>query len=355
MTADTPSILVVDDGADNRELLDRFLRGRYRVTLSESGKQALEVMRAQPFDVMLLDILMPEMDGFAVLEQLRADPLLRHVPVIVISAMTGLNHVARCIELGAEDYLIKPFNAVLLMARIAASLEKKRLRDAEINALALLKEEQRRSERLLHSILPRAIVERLKRGQTQEIADSFADVTVLFADIYDFSRSLAGEPPTQVLKLLNRFFSHFDRLAERHGVQRIKTIGDAYMAVGGLPDTHCNHAQAIAELALSMQSEVPRLDIGGHDPFSLRIGINTGPVVAGVVGTSKFAYDLWGETVNIASHMESLGLPGAIQVSAATYRRLRDTYLFEERGTFYIKGAGEVDTYMLRGKRRAEP
>jgi adenylate cyclase len=345
-----PAILIAEDDPDSLDVLARFVQKENRVTLVPNGKQALAAMRAQPFDLVLLDMMMPELDGFGVLEELRREPTLRGVPVIVISAMAAMDGVARCIQLGAEDFLLKPFNAVLLKARIAAALEKKRLRDAERDILARLQEERQRSEQLLLSIFPEAVAERLKQGGSREIVEHFPGVTVLFADIHDFSRISAGEPPAEILKLLNRFFSTFDRLAEQHGVEKIKTIGDAYMAVAGLPVPRPDHAEAVAELALAMQGAAARIEVGRREPFSLRIGVSSGPVVAGVIGTSKLAYDLWGETVNTASHMESLGLPGAIQVSAATHRLLEGKYLFEERGAFYVKGVGELETYLMTGK-----
>jgi response regulator RpfG family c-di-GMP phosphodiesterase len=182
----------------------------------------------------LLDIMMPKMNGYQVLEHLKNDPNLRHIPVIVISAVDDINSVVECIELGAEDYLPKPFNAVLLAARIRNCLEKKWLRDQEQFYLQQLQAEQERTERLLLSILPMPVAEQLKQGQ-QIIADSFAEVTVLFADIVDFTRLSADHTPIEVVSLLNQIFSAFDRLAQQHGVEKIKTIGDAYMAVGGLP------------------------------------------------------------------------------------------------------------------------
>jgi class 3 adenylate cyclase len=355
MSQELPSVLIAEDSPDSQELLGRFLQDRHQVTFANNGAETLKLMRSRDFDLVLLDIMMPEVDGFQVLEELRREPLLRHVPVIVISALAGMESVVRCIELGAEDFLLKPFNAVLLKARVGASLEKKRLRDLEKKQAERLQQEQQKSERLLHSIFPKSVAEGLKSGEPRDIAESFSDVTVLFAAIHDFSRALAGEAPSEVLKLLNRFFSAFDRLTEEHGVEKIKTIGAVYMAVGGLPHPRADHAQAIADLALSMQRVAGGIDVGRREPFSLRIGINTGPVVAGVIGTAKFAYDLWGETVDIASTMESLGLPGAIQISAASYQRLRDGYLFEPRGGFYIKGQGEVETYLLTGKKQTRP
>jgi adenylate cyclase len=350
---DRTSILIVDDNADSRELLRLFLQDQHQVTFAMGGQGALNLLRAHPFDLLLLDITMPEMDGFQVLEQLKQQPLLRHVPVIVISALSDMDSVVRCIELGAEDFLTKPFNAVLLKARVGASLEKKRLRDKEEEAVAQLQKEQQRSEQLLNCIFPKPIAERLKTGEVKEIAESFADVTVLFAGIHNFSKILSKEPPQEVVRILNRFFSAFDHLAEERGVEKIKTNGDVYMAAAGLPMPRMDHADAIAELALDMQRAAATIDIGGREPLSLRIGIHTGPVVAGVIGTSKFAYDVWGETVITASHMESLGLPGAIQASSVSFKRLSDKYSFERRGAFYIKGAGEIETYLLTGRKHA--
>ena len=343
-------VLVVDDNEANRDLLARRVRRQgHRVTVAEDGERALELMQQEPFDLVLLDIMMPKMNGYQVLEHLKADPNLRHIPVIVISALDDINSVVECIELGAEDYLTKPFNAVLLAARISNSLEKKRLRDQERFYLEQLQAEKERSEHLLLSILPQPIVEQLKQGQ-HTIADSFADVTVLFADIVDFTKISAHHSPKEVVSLLNQIFSTFDRLAEQHGVEKIKTIGDAYMAVGGLPTPRRDHAVAISQMAIDMLDELARFQTDIGEPITMRIGIHTGPVVAGVIGTNKFIYDLWGDTVNIASRMESSGLAGCIQVSSETYNILRDKYLFKERGVIPIKGKGEMMTYILTGR-----
>jgi class 3 adenylate cyclase len=182
------------------------------------------------------------------------------------------------------------------------------------------------------------------------IADRFPDVTVLFADIVDFTRRSQQIAPEQVVQALNDLFSSFDRLAQRHGLEKIKTVGDAYMVAGGLPDPRPDHAQAVAEMALAIRDEVAsRVDPSGQ-PLAVRIGMDTGPVVAGVIGTSKFSYDLWGDTVNTASRMESHGVPGCIQVTARTYERLKDGYGFERRGSIPVKGKGEIVTYFLVGR-----
>ncbi len=343
-------VLVVDDNENNRQLLaDQLEWQGYGVVTAENGRQALEMIDERDFDLILLDIMMPEVNGYEVLEHLKRDSRLRHIPVIMISAVGEIGSVIRCIELGAEDYLPKPFNPTLLKARIGASLEKKHLRDQEQAYLRRLEGEREKSERLLLNVLPQPVAEQLKQQQGT-IADSFAEVTVLFADIVDFVELSAHISATELVDLLNDIFSAFDRLAEVHKLEKIKTIGDAYMVVGGMPTPRSDHVEAVANMALDMQQEIVHFKRDNDEPFSMRIGVHTGPVVAGVIGTKKFIYDLWGDTVNTASRMESLGMPGGIQVTEEVYSRLEGKYLFEERGAVHIKGKGDVITYLLREK-----
>lgn len=213
-----------------------------------------------------------------------------------------------------------------------------------------LRYQQECTEDLLLNILPSPIAHRLKRAESN-IADSFASVTVLFADLVNFTELSALIPPTELVYLLNNIFSVFDQLSEKHGLEKIKTIGDAYMVVGGLPTPRPDHACAVAEMALEMRREIARFRLDDGEPFNLRIGINTGPVVAGVIGTKKFTYDLWGDTVNVASRMESMAAAGGIQVTAATYELLKDKYLFEQRGAISVKGKGPMITYWLTGRK----
>lgn len=351
MNPEQGSMLVVDDVEANRDLLSRRLqRNGHSVVMAENGRQALDLLQERQFDVILCDIMMPEMNGYEVLEKLKADPQLRHIPVIMISALDDIESVVRCIELGAEDYLFKPFNPTLLRARINACLEKKRLRDQEQAYLEKLKAEQEKSERLLLSILPQPVAEQLKQTQST-IAESFAEATVLFADIVNFTAISAHRSPIEMVSLLNHIFSAFDQLAEIHQLEKIKTIGDSYMAVGGIPLPRADHAEAVADMALDMQTAITKFNVETGESFSIRIGISTGPVVAGVIGTKKFIYDLWGDTVNTASRMESHGIPGEIQVTQATYGSLQDKYHFQERGSIPIKGKGEMLTYLLQGKK----
>lgn len=350
---ETGKILVVDDNESNRNMLSRRLERQGHTTkLAENGRRALEMLRQEDFDLILLDVMMPEMDGYEVLAQLHADDKLRGLPVIMISALDQLDTVVRCIELGAEDYLPKPFNPVVLRARIGACLEKKRLRDRERAYIKKLRYEQERSDQLLLNILPRPIAIRLKEGQRQ-IADFFPDVTVMFCDIVGFTQMSERLPPGELVAMLNKIFSLFDLLAEKHGLEKIKTIGDEYMAASGLPMPRKDHAEAVAEMALDMLAVMDRFNAKNNSAVRIRVGIHCGPVTAGVIGTKKFAYDLWGDTVNLASRMESHGVANAIQVTESTYKRLRYRFMFQRRGTIHVKGKGALATYFLVGRRPA--
>jgi len=340
-------LLVVDDNEGNRDVLSRRLsRQGHTVSVVSCGRDALDLLRRERFDMVLLDVIMPELDGYQVLEQMKSDEELGRIPVIMISARGDMESVVRCLELGAEDYLGKPFNPVLLRARVGASLTQKRLRDRERFYLEQLRVAQEQSEAVLLNVLPRSIVHRLKLGESS-IADYFENVTVLFADLVGFTAYSARLSAATVVQRLNEIFSAFDELAERHGVEKIKTIGDGYLAVGGLPVARPDHAEAIAELALDMQNAVVQFNARNGERLVIRTGINSGPVVAGIIGTKRLSYDLWGDTVNTASRMESDGVPGAIQVSEATRHLLEARYVLEPRGTIEVKGKGSMATSLL--------
>jgi adenylate cyclase len=349
-TAPMPNakLLAVDDDALNRDMLVRRLHKLgYEVTEAADGREALARLKDGNYDLVLLDILMPDLDGFQTLECMKADPRLMHLPVIMLTALDDVESTVRCIEAGAEDYVPKPFSPVILRARITASLEKKRLRDQEQAFLAQLQVERTKSERLLLNVLPKAIAERLKAGQ-RTIVDSFLDSTVLFADIVGFTRISAKQSPQRTVQLLNDIFSSFDRIAEQLELEKIKTIGDAYMLVSGVPVIRNDHAEACAIAAFEMLEAVRAFNRRHQLEWSIRIGMNSGPVVAGIIGTRKFAYDLWGDTVNIASRMESHGQPGQIQVSEVTKRLLESKYDFEPVGVIPIKNSQAMPTYLLR-------
>lgn len=218
------------------------------------------------------------------------------------------------------------------------------------NLTLYLSQEQEKSERLLLNVFPQAIAERLKESNGA-IAESFDESTILFADIVGFTPLSARMSPRELVNLLNEMFSKFDQLTENYELEKIKTIGDAYMVAGGLPVHKPDHAASVAKMALEMQQAIQQFQLDMDESFQIRIGIHTGPVIAGVIGIKRFIYDLWGDTVNLASRMESSGLPGKIQVTAETYEILKHEYILEPRGEIYVKGKGQMTTYWLIGKK----
>ncbi len=332
-------ILIVEDTPANIMVLSVTLKERgYQVSVATNGRQALEVLgRIQP-DLILLDVMMPEMDGFETCRRLKESEQWRQIPVIFLTAKTETADIVKGFELGAVDYVGKPFNAHELLARVHTHLTIDRL--------------HRENERLLLNILPAPVAARLKSGEAC-IADGFPEVSVLFADIVGFTAMSGGMNPEALVELLDALFTRFDDIARRHRVEKIKTIGDCYMAVCGIPEPRRDHAAVLAGMALEMMAGVQQLNAERGSHLEVRIGLNTGPVVAGVIGRSKFIYDLWGDTVNTASRMESSGVPGRIQATAAAREALRSRFDFEERGEIEIKGKGRLRTWFLSGPRVA--
>lgn len=345
-------ILVIDDNESNCDLLARQLtRDGHAVETAGSGPQGLALAAARGFDLILLDVLMPEMSGYDVLNTLKRDGGTADIPVIMISALDEMDSIVRCIEAGAVDYLPKPFQAALLRARIRASLENKLLRDRERAMMEEIRLAKERNETLLLSILPKAVVERINDGAGM-VADHIPEATILFADIVNFTPFAGTLPPSDLVGLLNRIFSAFDRLAEQHGAEKIKTIGDGYMVAVGIPEPCEDHAAIAARLSLAMLDTLARIreEIGA--PIRLRIGLHAGPAVAGVIGERKFAYDIWGSTVNIASRMESHGAPGCVHVTKSVADRLAGRFKIVPRGAVEVKGAGLMETFFLENEEK---
>jgi class 3 adenylate cyclase len=335
------TILVVDDAPTNIQVVNSILKDIYKIRIATNGAKALELVKVVPYpDLILLDVQMPDMDGYEVCTRLKADAETRDIPVIFLTAQTEITDETRGFDVGAVDYIHKPFSPAVVKARVRTHLA---LREKT----ELIEEKNRENEALLLNILPREIVNRLKGGEN-EIADNFADVTVLFGDIVGFTGLSSTISAAEIVEMLNGLFSRFDQVANELGIEKIKTIGDCYMAVCGLPTSCSDHADRMARMALRMV-EVTR-ERGNETGLNLqmRIGLNSGPVVAGVIGTSKFIYDLWGDTVNLASRMESNGVPGQIQVTRNVYERLKDSFVFDSRGVIQVKGKGEIETWLLQ-------
>jgi class 3 adenylate cyclase len=344
-------ILIAEDDKDSQKLLERILqKENYEVVIADDGRMAWDIFQKEDIRLVLTDWVMPRMGGVALCEKIRAHKTAGYVYIILVTSKEEKADLVRAMDAGADDYVTKPYDRGELLARVRSGQRVINLEQAISEKNRELEVEKKKSEQLLLSIFPEAIADRLKH-ESRIIADSFTETSILFADIHDFSSLVAQKTPRQVVELLGQVFAGFDRLTEQHGLEKIKTIGDAYMVAAGVPLSRPDHAEAIAELAFCMQEEFVRFDAGLEAPLQLRIGINSGPVIAGVIGTAKLAYDIWGETVGTAAQMEAHGLPGAIQVSAATYERLKDKYVFEERGEFYVKGEGTIRTYLLVGRK----
>jgi class 3 adenylate cyclase len=333
-------VLVVDDEEPNRTLLRDPLEARdFKVTEAEDSEQALNHISQVLPDAILLDVMMPGMDGFELCRRLKADRRTAHVPILLITALSERKERLLGIEAGANDFLNKPVDVQDLILRVCNAVSAKDLFDQ-------LQVERDKSERLLLNTLPAAVAQRMKAGEFN-IADKHPEVTVLLADLVGFTALAAHIDPDEVVSLLNEIFSNFDLLSERHGLEKIKTIGDAYMVVGGLAEPKLGHAQAIAHLALDMQTAIADFNRQYGTSIQVRIGICTGPVIAGVIGRRKFAYDIWGDTVNLACRLEASAEPGIIKVSESTFENLKDDFRFDGGETLELKGRGLTLSYRL--------
>ena len=351
--AQTGKILIVDDDSSNLELLEQILlKSNHKVLCADTGESALKILQEEQsnVDLILLDLIMPGMNGIELLEKIKLDQHYQNIPIIMLSAVDELDTAAECITLGADDFLFKPINRVLLNARINNALENKFFRDKETHYKEKIKEEQEKSDKLLLNILPDSIAKRLKDGETL-IADDIESATVLFADLSGFTQISSTLSAQKLVLLLNNIFSIFDELLEKHSIEKIKTIGDNYMLAGGLPEPSTNHAVSVAEMALDMLEAISKLDDETAEPLHIRIGINSGPLSAGVIGRKKFIYDLWGDTVNVASRMESYGENNKIHTSENTYLLLKDNYQFEKRPKLEIQGKGIMQNYYLTARK----
>jgi adenylate cyclase len=337
------SLLIVDDNELNRDMLTRRLeRLGYKVSCAENGSEALKKISTESFDLLLLDIVMPVMDGFEVLEKLKGEPALREIPVIVLSASDQLDHVVRCIKRGAKDYLTKPFNPVLLQARIGSCLERKRLRDQEISYLRQIQQEKERSDELLHVILPREIAAELRDTHVVK-PRRFEKVGILFCDVVGFTAYSERHRPEEILSHLQTLVEAFEQLCVQHGLEKIKTIGDSFMATAGLLAPLENPALDCVKCGLEMVTVARTLPAG----WNVRVGVHVGPVIAGVVGRRKYQYDVWGDTVNTAARMQTAAEAGAVCVNEETWNLIAKHCCGRSLGRIEVKGKGEQELFRV--------
>jgi adenylate cyclase len=351
------NILVVDDQEASVLLFERMLRaaGYSSIQSTMNPREVCELHRRNRYALILLDLKMPGMDGFQVMEGLKEIETDGYLPVLVITAEPG--HKLRALRAGARDFVSKPIDLAEVLMRVhnmievrLLHLETKRLYDQVVA-------EQKVSERLLLNVLPHSIVERLKGRPevtaddfAEIIADSFPEATVLYADIVGFTRLSAELSPQELVVMLNEVFTDFDRIADSRGLEKIKTIGDAYLAVAGLPVPTADHAVRAAHMALDMLEAMDRFNARNGSTLQVRIGINTGAGVAGVIGKRKFTYDLWGDAVSTAGRMQSHGVAGRVHVTESTRRKLGEPFLFEERGVIDLEGTGRIKAWFLSGR-----
>jgi adenylate cyclase len=358
-------ILIVDDLETNILLLEKMLRGAGYISImsTKDSRETAELHRKYRYDLILLDLQMPGMDGFQVMESLKLIETDGYLPVLVITAQP--DQKLRALKAGARDFVSKPFDMAEVLARVYNLLEVRLLHLETKKLYDRVVVEQKVSERMLLNVLPQAIVERLKQqsGDIADslleiisdnvmppIADSFPDVTVLFADIVGFTKFSAGINPERLVVLLNEIFTDFDSIADNRGLEKIKTVGDSYMAAAGIPVPAPDHVERAANMALDMMEALLAFNARHGFSLQMRIGLHSGAVVAGVIGKRKFIYDLWGDAVNTASRMESHGVAGRIQLTDATRQRLHKPFLLEERGIVEIKGKGEMHTWFLNDR-----
>ena len=341
--------MIVDDNDDNRFTLSMRLEscGYSNLVTAEDGREALDKMRSQPVDLVLLDIMMPELDGYGVLAEMRADVALRDIPVVMISALEDINSVVRCVELGATDYLTKPFNPVLLKARVDNCIEKSRYRAQEAAYLERIEGERRRADELLATVLPRPIVRALKRDG-RLAPQRYEDVAILFCDVVGFTAYSEKNPPETVFAELEMLIDRFEAIAAQHGLDKIKTIGDAFMATANLLSPLDEPVLAAVACALDMVAATQSV----RPDWAVRIGIDHGPVSAGIMGKTQFQFDVWGDTVNTAARIEEYGRPGSVNVSGRAWLDLRNRAQGRSLGFVDLKGKEKIEVIECIGLRR---
>jgi len=338
------TILVVEDSPTQALLLEALLgETGHNVIWALDGRQGLAMARQMQPDLIILDMEMPELNGDEVLRLLKAEPALQDIPVVMVSVLDDIEKVAMCIELGAEDYLPKPVNAVLLNARVAACLEKKQLRDQEIEYLQRIEEERQRFDELLHVILPHEIVAELKNTGTVQ-PRQYPNVAVLFADIANFTPYCETHTPEDILANLQALVEAYENLALRYGLQKIKTLGDAFMATAGLLQPLNNPVLNCIRCGLEMIPLARQLPSN----WQVRVGIHIGSVMAGVVGHRQYLFDIWGNTVNTAERIQSHGAVGAVNLSEDAWGWVKEQCIAESLGLVPVKGKGEMNIYRVQ-------
>lgn len=328
------TILVVDDSVENLQVLSALLRDKYKVKVAKNGAKALEILEADPtIDLILLDIMMPDVDGYEVCKQIKANPSTAKIPVIFLTALNESSDETKGFKAGGADFITKPFNADVVMARIRTHLD--------------LQVERRRADDLLRVLLPDNVIEALiEKGSYAP--ETHSNASVLFCDLVGFTTISSRLTPHELIKELTEIFTAYDDLAVIHNVARIKTIGDAYMAVSGIGSNNNAHATDLVNFGLAMVNYLQEKNSNSSIEWKCRIGIHSGEIISGVVGKSRFQFDVMGDNVNIAARVESNGRPMSVVITEETKSLLLpEQFQFESLGSVYLKGKGERDLYLV--------
>lgn len=349
-------ILIVDDNLKNIQILGQHLQERgYEIAVATNGEEAIDWSEKDSFDLILLDIMMPGIDGYQVCKKLKSNERSKETPIIFLTAKTDIDSIITGLNLGAVDYVTKPFNHSELLARVKTHIELKKAKEELTFLNDMLLIEKGKSDKLLLNILPEKVAHDLKEdGYTTP--EKYDNVTVFFSDFINFTDRSSKINPRLLIDELNDIFTSFDEIMEKNSCERIKTIGDAYLSVCGLPKPDDNHVINIIDSAIEIIDYLKQRNASKPNglTWQMRIGIHSGEVVAGVVGRKKFIYDVFGDTVNTASRMETNGESMKINISETTHSLLNEKYIdailpyiFEERPSVQIKGKGNCNMYFL--------
>ncbi len=332
-------VLVVDDTPQNIQMIAAVLKDSYRVKVATSGEKALVLAHAadgRP-DLILLDVMMPGMDGYQVCERLKSDPATQDIPVIFLTARTEVDDETKGFEVGAVDYIHKPFSPPIVRARVRTQMA---LRDALFEAECA----RREASELLEVILPKAAANEIRQTGTV-IPRRHDPVAVLFCDVVNFTAYCDHHQPEDVVSRLDALFVRFEEIVRRHGLEKIKTVGDSVMVAGNLLCAKDDAVAAAARCGLDMASELAAMDFG----WTARVGLHVGPVVAGIVGQERYQFDIWGDTVNVAARVCGLGVPGTVVVTDEAWRRLDGRFTGASLGRHAVKGKGEIEVFEVTG------
>jgi CheY-like chemotaxis protein len=339
----------------NRDLMTRQLvREGYSVFTAASGKEALEKLRLHDFDLILLDVMMPEMDGVQVLEHIQRDPVLSEIPVVMISALDEIDSVARCIEKGAVDYFAKPFDPVLLRARVSATLQIRQLRQDLRRAGDELAENRRSIDELVRTVVPRPLSDGFERGE-RSVSAQYADITAVVARLEGLDAIAARCGPAETIARVSEILAMCERCSRAKGLEIVRATERSYTAIAGAPEWREDHAHVAADYALDLLQAIQTASLQSADRPEIRIALNTGTLIAGVAGADRLVFGMWGDAVNTADAIACQASDGKIRVSAATCAKLNEKFDVGSPGVIEVAGHGHLRTYVLTGRKSSAP